>query len=681
MEYRRLGRSGLQVSVLSFGSWVSLRPATRRRYRGRVSRRGTRRRRELLRQRGVVRGRRVRAHHGRSDRQARLGAAQLRHLDEGVLGTARRPQHEEHAEPQVPDAGDRRFARTARPRLRRPLVLSPRRPEHADRGDGVGDVRHRRRQRQGALLGHLGVGAGRDPRRVGDRRTPSPAQAGDGAAAVQPAATACASSSSTRGCTRTSVSGSRSGVRSRRACSRASTSTAFPDGSRARCPATSGSRASLTEPKTNDRVRALKAVADELGCTPAQLALAWCTKNPHVSTVITGASRAAQVRENMAALDVAARLDADVMARIEDAVPFRQLARGTGPDGRILPEERAVPAALGQAASCATLRAWSARIHAWLPPTSVSPGGAAPRPSVRTSVCLSLRRKAHFTRCEVRGKSDHRCPTRRGHSRHEGRSRFGGRLDGAALRYGEGEAEAARDGRAADVGLVAEDEHALDAADPATGLGERGAWRGSRGRVRPRRRAASTRSRSCPGHAASSARTSPSLGSRRPRRGRTAIPRCRAAELGELGEPVALEARVGRLRVGRPRHPRPQVLEALADGACNRVGVVDRELTQEACRRRGRCVRRSAAPHVRLRAGRSRTPARPGRPDLVGVVPAGAAFVLRERVIGVALPRRDRRFVGPVADGDADRPRGRCRRRGNPAGPRRAPTSGAAVSS
>jgi aryl-alcohol dehydrogenase-like predicted oxidoreductase len=60
-----------------------------------------------------------------------------------------------------------------------------------------------------------------------------------------------------------------------------------------------------------------------LGCTTAQLALAWCTKNPHVSTVITGASRPEQVRENMAALEVAERLDADVMARIDAAVPFR----------------------------------------------------------------------------------------------------------------------------------------------------------------------------------------------------------------------------------------------------------------------------------------------------------------------------------------------------------------------
>ena len=58
-------------------------------------------------------------------------------------------------------------------------------------------------------------------------------------------------------------------------------------------------------------------IATELGCTPAQLALAWCLKNPNVSTVITGASRASQVTENMMAIDVLPKLTAEVMARIE----------------------------------------------------------------------------------------------------------------------------------------------------------------------------------------------------------------------------------------------------------------------------------------------------------------------------------------------------------------------------
>jgi len=97
----------------------------------------------------------------------------------------------------------------------------------------------------------------------------------------------------------------------------------MPDGSRAKLPGYEWMQGMLTDPRTNEKVRKLKVVANELGCTLAQLSLAWCTKNERVSTVITGASRASQVHENMGALDVAARLDGDVMARIEEAVPFR----------------------------------------------------------------------------------------------------------------------------------------------------------------------------------------------------------------------------------------------------------------------------------------------------------------------------------------------------------------------
>jgi aryl-alcohol dehydrogenase-like predicted oxidoreductase len=61
----------------------------------------------------------------------------------------------------------------------------------------------------------------------------------------------------------------------------------------------------------------LKAIADDIDCTMAQLAIAWCARNPHVSTVITGASRPSQVTENMAALDVVDHLDDDVIARID----------------------------------------------------------------------------------------------------------------------------------------------------------------------------------------------------------------------------------------------------------------------------------------------------------------------------------------------------------------------------
>ncbi len=66
-----------------------------------------------------------------------------------------------------------------------------------------------------------------------------------------------------------------------------------------------------------DRVRRLAPVAEDLGCSMAQLAIAWCLANPNVSTVITGASRAEQVEENMKALAVVERLTPEILARIE----------------------------------------------------------------------------------------------------------------------------------------------------------------------------------------------------------------------------------------------------------------------------------------------------------------------------------------------------------------------------
>ncbi len=67
-------------------------------------------------------------------------------------------------------------------------------------------------------------------------------------------------------------------------------------------------------------VKRLAPIAADLGCTLAQMSLAWRLKNPHASTVITGASRPAQVRENMKALDVAPKLTPEIMARIEAAL-------------------------------------------------------------------------------------------------------------------------------------------------------------------------------------------------------------------------------------------------------------------------------------------------------------------------------------------------------------------------
>ncbi|MGW8225033.1 MAG: potassium channel beta subunit family protein [Anaerolineales bacterium] len=66
-----------------------------------------------------------------------------------------------------------------------------------------------------------------------------------------------------------------------------------------------------------EKVGRLMPIAGQLGCTMAQLALAWCLVNPNVSTVITGASRPQQVEENMSALEVVPKLTSEVLERIE----------------------------------------------------------------------------------------------------------------------------------------------------------------------------------------------------------------------------------------------------------------------------------------------------------------------------------------------------------------------------
>jgi voltage-dependent potassium channel beta subunit len=93
-----------------------------------------------------------------------------------------------------------------------------------------------------------------------------------------------------------------------------------PEGSRATLPGYEWLKEMLTDPAQNEKVRKLKGIADDLGCSLAQLSLAWCAKNPHVSTVITGASRASQVRENLRAVDVVPKLTPEVLARIDAAL-------------------------------------------------------------------------------------------------------------------------------------------------------------------------------------------------------------------------------------------------------------------------------------------------------------------------------------------------------------------------
>ena len=90
-----------------------------------------------------------------------------------------------------------------------------------------------------------------------------------------------------------------------------------PPGSRGSVETYASLREGLTDPKKNAAVAQLAPIAAELGCTLAQLAIAWAAKNPRVSTVITGASRLEQLQQNLGALAVADRLTPEVLARID----------------------------------------------------------------------------------------------------------------------------------------------------------------------------------------------------------------------------------------------------------------------------------------------------------------------------------------------------------------------------
>jgi voltage-dependent potassium channel beta subunit len=91
----------------------------------------------------------------------------------------------------------------------------------------------------------------------------------------------------------------------------------IPAGTRAALPGYEWLRQGVVIPENVAKVKALEPIAKELGCTMAQLALAWVRKNENVSTVITGATRPEQVEENLGSLEFASSLNEDVMERID----------------------------------------------------------------------------------------------------------------------------------------------------------------------------------------------------------------------------------------------------------------------------------------------------------------------------------------------------------------------------
>lgn len=97
----------------------------------------------------------------------------------------------------------------------------------------------------------------------------------------------------------------------------------IPAGSRATVKGYEWLADELTNEQRLRQVEALKPLADELGASLAQFALAWCLQNPHVSTVLTGASRVEQVRENMKAIEFAGKFTPELLERIDAVLAER----------------------------------------------------------------------------------------------------------------------------------------------------------------------------------------------------------------------------------------------------------------------------------------------------------------------------------------------------------------------
>lgn len=91
----------------------------------------------------------------------------------------------------------------------------------------------------------------------------------------------------------------------------------IPADSRGALPGYEWLKARLTDAAAIGKVKQLQSVANDLGRPLAQMALAWCLKNPNVSTVITGATKMSQLQENLKALEVVPMLTPEVMQKID----------------------------------------------------------------------------------------------------------------------------------------------------------------------------------------------------------------------------------------------------------------------------------------------------------------------------------------------------------------------------
>jgi aryl-alcohol dehydrogenase-like predicted oxidoreductase len=76
----------------------------------------------------------------------------------------------------------------------------------------------------------------------------------------------------------------------------------------------------VLKPERLETVRSFGKLANELGLSQSVLAIAWCLKNPHVSTAILGASKVAQLEENLQASAAAEKLTPELMTKIDDII-------------------------------------------------------------------------------------------------------------------------------------------------------------------------------------------------------------------------------------------------------------------------------------------------------------------------------------------------------------------------
>ena len=319
MNYKRLGRAGLKVSELSFGSWVT--------YGNQLDTKAASECMAAAWDLGVNFFDNAEVYAaGESERimgevLKKLAWPRLKYVvsTKFFWGITDGPNEHNTLNRKYLMQGDRRVAQAPAARPRRPRLLPPPGPRDAHRGDGVGDARHDPAG-QGPLLGHLRVERLRDHGRLADRRAPPPRQAGRRAAAVQPLPQEARGERVPPPLQRHRAGAHRLEP-ARLGTAHGQVPPGRPEGQPRRHPAHGLPRPGAHGPEEEQRRSgALEFIAKELGCTLSQLAIAWCAKNPHVSSVITGASRVEQVKENLKALEFVPRITAPMMERIEGIV-------------------------------------------------------------------------------------------------------------------------------------------------------------------------------------------------------------------------------------------------------------------------------------------------------------------------------------------------------------------------